>query len=103
MIDFLSFKDELVKIAESEKPSINKRTFRKFLENTALIAGGTAAGYGAGELTRRGLKRVVPSLSPGVRKLILAGTTAGGGVGAAYLKHRMDEEKNRRIEEGEGV
>lgn len=99
MISYTAFGDELIKIAEAEQIPINKATFKKFLENTAFIAAGTAAGYGAGELTRRGLAKVVPGLSPRARQAILAGTTLLGGTGVALLKRKMDQEKNRRLEE----
>lgn len=104
MSDPRSFK-ELVKVgiaakyAEEKRPPINKDTFLKFLENTGLIMAGTAAGYGAGELTRRGLKKVVPGAHPRIRQGLLLASTLAGGAGAGLLKKKMEEEKHRRINE----
>lgn len=99
MPHFSPYSYQLQKLAEEKPKYMNKQMFMKFLENTGIIAAGTAAGYGAGELTRKGLKRVVPGLPPRIRQGLLVAATLGGGAGAALLKKKMEEERDRRLQE----
>lgn len=113
MISLDSFSDEMCKIAQIDpqmmelerlqqeeiKPRrMNKEVFKQFLKDTALIAGGAGAGYGAGRLTADLLKkhRGAPK---GVRKALLIGGPVVGGGAALALRGMMREEQKRRQEQ----
>jgi hypothetical protein len=98
LINFNSFADELVKIAE-ENQHMNTEKVKRLLGNTALIAGGTAVGYGLSEGVRHGLKKFKGSPNSKVRQVAAIGLPLLGGAAVLGYKKQLDSEKNRLLEE----
>lgn len=90
-----ALRDEFEKIADAERNAKLKR----WLKNSAIIAAGTGAGTGAALLTNEGLKRAIGpqwrSLSPTMRKAILAPAVGITSIGAAHAFRRLLEESHK--------
>ena len=95
--------DELVKISEATAPEAKKPTLKKWLKNTALIAGGagvgTAVAMAADKLSGSKLGPTWGKLDTKAKKAIVGALLGASTVGAGLVGQKMMEERYRRDRE----
>lgn len=99
MISYPAFFDELEKIGEAEKRTIDREKLKRHLKVVGAVGLGAGLGYGTGALVKNYLKshegmEKVKKLPPGVLKW--APAVAGGGAGLLLALNRM---KRKKIDE----
>src|SRR5947209_15680044 len=94
-IQFTAFADELTKIAESNHPKL-----KRWLKNTAILAGAAGASVGAGMLIERGAQKFLAqrwaSLTPAARSNIKNGLAGVAGMGVAMAGDSVFRERLKR-------
>ena len=105
MISYLTFFDELEKIAEEERKFVNKGRLKRLLLATGATAAGAGLGHATGELFRRKVGPRLLEAGRGLPKSTVAKygpAVAGGltaGAGALAMLHRR--KTDRYIDEGQ--